>query len=297
MFPFTFKGGDDSGYVYTFNKLHKLFKSDSSKKYYLSGAPQCSFPGGGYMTNTLAKAWFDMVWPQFYNNYCGLTSPSAYNFGDWNTWATTSSVNKNVKIYLGAAASTSAGNGFVDQSTLGSFISKGMASYGSFGGVMFWDASQAWHNDVDGNNYGIATKNYLTSKGSCNAKPKPRPTIASGRPTATTSITRTSTRRGKTTTPTNVTKTTSVTTPSSTGLPACNGKFSFLFFLICISSTKLIPNLFIFPSASNNGAFHCTDPNKSPNYSECVNGQWSAYSCSPGTVCVPSGNSMTCGFP
>jgi len=62
-----------------------------------------------------------------------------------DTWAKTVSPNKNVKVYIGApASSTAAGSGFVDVTTLGSIAHQTLANFSSFGGVMLWDASQAF---------------------------------------------------------------------------------------------------------------------------------------------------------
>ena len=104
------------------------------------------------------------------NNYCGLNNfnnANDWNFGTWyvttrgiylklaltstfrDNWAKTTSPNKNVKIYIGAAASsTAAGSGYVPISQLTSMIQQTKAQYSSFGGVMFWDASQAYSTRV-----------------------------------------------------------------------------------------------------------------------------------------------------
>lgn len=62
-----------------------------------------------------------------------------------DTWAKTVAVNPNVKIYIGApASSTAAGAGYVDASTLANIALETRSQYSSFGGVMLWDASQAY---------------------------------------------------------------------------------------------------------------------------------------------------------
>lgn len=87
---------------------------------------------------------------QFYNNPCGLqnfNAVSQWNFGQWDIWARTISPNPNVKIYIGAPASSSAaGGGYVPASTLLDIALKTRKAFPSFGGVMFWDASQAYKN-------------------------------------------------------------------------------------------------------------------------------------------------------
>ena len=62
-----------------------------------------------------------------------------------DNWAKTTSPNRNVRVYVGApGSSTAAGTGYVDASTLASIALQTRAQYSSFGGVMFWDASQAY---------------------------------------------------------------------------------------------------------------------------------------------------------
>ncbi len=80
------------------------------------------------------------------NNYCSLTYyPGQFNFDQWDTWARTVSVSKNTKVYIGALASSTAGSyGYVDSATLINITLAVRSQYSSFGGVMFWDASQAW---------------------------------------------------------------------------------------------------------------------------------------------------------
>ena len=60
-------------------------------------------------------------------------------------WARNVSPNKNVKVYIGAPGATgAAGGGYVPIATLSSIAVKMRQSYPSFGGVMLWDASQAY---------------------------------------------------------------------------------------------------------------------------------------------------------
>jgi chitinase len=68
-----------------------------------------------------------------------------YNKVFRETWAKTKSPNKNIKVYIGAPASSSAaGSGYVDITTLGKIAKETRAKYSSFGGIMLWDASQAY---------------------------------------------------------------------------------------------------------------------------------------------------------
>ena len=91
------------------------------------------------------------------NNYCEVSNAGNANdwdFESWDNWAKTQAINKNVKIYIGApASSTAAGSGYVDASTLANIALETRSQYSSFGGVMLWDASQAygtWPRVIDG---------------------------------------------------------------------------------------------------------------------------------------------------
>ncbi|KAG6819148.1 hypothetical protein H0H93_014881 [Arthromyces matolae] len=62
-------------------------------------------------------------------------------------WAKNTAVNKDVKIYIGApASSTAAGTGYVSASTLAKIAEETRSKYSSFGGVMLWDMSEAYAN-------------------------------------------------------------------------------------------------------------------------------------------------------
>ena len=50
-----------------------------------------------------------------------------------------------MKVYIGApASSTAAGSGYLAASDLGAIATQMRNSFPSFGGVMLWDASQAY---------------------------------------------------------------------------------------------------------------------------------------------------------
>ncbi|CAO0803355.1 unnamed protein product [Mucor circinelloides] len=143
------EGGSPSYYVNFLNRLNSYF-SKANKKYYVTAAPQCVYPDAS-LQPTLNGYPFDAVYVQFYNNPCGLqnyNSASQWNFGIWDIWARTISPNKNVKVYIGAPASASAaGGGYVPASTLSNIAVTTRNNFPSFGGVMFWDASQAYKNN------------------------------------------------------------------------------------------------------------------------------------------------------
>ncbi|KAJ3565154.1 hypothetical protein NP233_g7821 [Leucocoprinus birnbaumii] len=152
------EGGGSTGFA-AFVARIRSHASGASKKYYVTAAPQCPFPDA-FLGPVLNAVGFDAVYVQFYNNFCSVASGGSFNFADWDNWAKTQSPNRNVKIYIGApASSTAAGSGFVDAATLGNLARTTRSQFSSFGGVMLWDASQAFAN----NRYDLAIKNALTS--------------------------------------------------------------------------------------------------------------------------------------
>ncbi|KAL5523339.1 CHT2_1 [Sanghuangporus sanghuang] len=189
------EGGGTTNYVAFVNRI-RSHAAGASKQYYITAAPQCPFPDAnlGAVINAVG---FDAVYVQFYNNFCGLqnfNNPNAWNFQQWDDWAHNTSPNPNVKVYIGApASSTAAGSGFVDAGTLANIIQTTRAQFSSFGGVMMWDASQAYANS----RYDIAAKNAMTGGTAA-------PSSSSTRPTSTT-----------TTTP--ATSTTSTAAPTASG--------------------------------------------------------------------------------
>ncbi|KAG9039261.1 Chitinase 1 [Tulasnella sp. JGI-2019a] len=153
-------------YVAFVNQLRSHMNT-ASKKYYITAAPQCVYPDTA-IGSTLNAVAFDAIYVQFYNNPCGLTHYSdgsyTWNFGVWDYWARYISPNPNVKVFIGApASSTAAGSGYVPIATLQTIAQDTRKNFPSFGGVMFWDASQAYANG----RYDVATKTFLKSGESC----------------------------------------------------------------------------------------------------------------------------------
>ncbi|KEP54133.1 glycoside hydrolase family 18 protein [Rhizoctonia solani 123E] len=155
------EAGTGTGYVAFVNALRSKFNG-ASKKYYVTAAPQCVYPDSA-LGSVLNNAFFDAVYVQFYNNPCGLQTygnAANWNYGNWDYWARNISPNKDVKIYIGApAAQKAAGSGYVDAATLQKIALETRSNFPSFGGVMFWDASQAYNN----NRFDKAVKTFLGS--------------------------------------------------------------------------------------------------------------------------------------
>ncbi|KAG8860911.1 Chitinase 1 [Tulasnella sp. 330] len=159
------EGGTQS-FVPFVNQL-RTHMNAASKTYYITAAPQCPYPDSA-LGATLNAVSFDAVYVQFYNNPCGLThySDSSYdwNFGVWDYWARYVSTNKNVKVYIGAPASSgAAGSGYVPIATLQTIAQQTAKDYPSFGGVMLWDVSQAYVNG----RFDQAIKSTLSAGKSC----------------------------------------------------------------------------------------------------------------------------------
>lgn len=141
------EGGSQTGFVSFLTALRKHMNR-GKKKYYITAAPQCPYPDA-YIGNTLNAVGFDAVYVQFYNNYCGLQhykNRNDWNFATWDDWANNVSPNRDVKLYIGAPASSAAGSGYVNSKRITSIIQQTQSNYSSFGGVMLWDASDAYAN-------------------------------------------------------------------------------------------------------------------------------------------------------
>ncbi|KAJ7730882.1 glycoside hydrolase [Mycena maculata] len=191
------EGGSPTGFASFVTEIRSL-SAGASKPYYITAAPQCPYPDA-YIGSAINAVGFDAVFVQFYNNYCGVSAysdPNDWDFSTWDNWAKTVSPNPNVKVFIGAPAAEAAANSgsYVDAATLGAIAIATRAEYSSFGGIMLWDASQAYAND----RYDMQIKNLITTAGG-----------------GTTTSTKTSTTSTKTTTTTTSTKTTTTTTKTT----------------------------------------------------------------------------------
>ncbi|ODV91677.1 carbohydrate-binding module family 19 protein [Tortispora caseinolytica NRRL Y-17796] len=190
-FDLDIEGGTSIGYAALVTELRSL-ASSSGSNIYIGAAPQCPYPDA-WMGNAIQNSYIDFLFVQFYNNYCRVGT-TFFNFDTWQTQvAGGGSYNPNAKIFLGVPASpTAAGSGYVSASELNSYIDqvKGLAN---FGGVMMWDASQAYNNIVSGGvNYAQQAKNYLLS-GSSGPGQSSAPAVATSTATAAAAATTTTT--------------------------------------------------------------------------------------------------------
>lgn len=136
------------------NELRSLMDADTSKQYFLTAAPQCVYLDSADNEMLDGAVSFDAIWVQFYNNFCGVndydagsSSQTGYNFETWDNWAKNTSKNPDVKVLVGVPANTGAAStGYISASDLQPVIEYSK-TFSSFGGVMMWDASQAYAND------------------------------------------------------------------------------------------------------------------------------------------------------
>ncbi|KAK9472735.1 endochitinase [Dipodascopsis tothii] len=165
-FDLDIESGDSTGYGTLVSTLRSHFESsDATKDYYISGAPQCPFPDAS-LGDALDSAWFDFVFVQFYNNYCSVSDPSQFNYDTWEDWASATSVNPNVRLFVGVPGSSSAaGSGYVVPSALAELVDS-IENKANFGGIMIWDASQAFSNVVDSEMFVTSAKACLGGSGS-----------------------------------------------------------------------------------------------------------------------------------
>lgn len=132
------EGGSSSGYAAFVNEIRRI-----EPDVLIGSAPQCLYPDA-YLQPALDAASFDYVFVQFYNNWCN-PGPN-FNFDEWDTWARTKSQNKNVRVFLGTpGGETAASSGFQGFESLGQVVDAAKrSSAGNFGGIMMWDAAQAF---------------------------------------------------------------------------------------------------------------------------------------------------------
>ncbi|EPS41466.1 hypothetical protein H072_4649 [Dactylellina haptotyla CBS 200.50] len=149
-YDFDFEHTANKPFLDTFAKqLRAKFDTNKSRQYLLTAAPQCPLPDATLDT-ALTTISFDAVFIQFYNNACGAnkwkagqaqTSNSVFNLQMWQTWATTKSLNKNVKLFVGFIAGGLPGTtGYVAKATAQQIVAESQ-KLANFGGASFWDSS------------------------------------------------------------------------------------------------------------------------------------------------------------
>ncbi|KAL8797026.1 MAG: hypothetical protein Q9195_000797 [Heterodermia aff. obscurata] len=144
--------------------LRTTMDADSSKKYYISAAPQCPRPDASIPLDAMQS--MDFVFVQFYNNGdCNVGQPGFE--ASFKAWSQDLSANgaKGPKLFVGAPGCTScAGSGYVDPAQVGSVLGAAKsAGVSNFGGVMLWDGPEAMVNTDGGKDYLSVVKGALGS--------------------------------------------------------------------------------------------------------------------------------------
>lgn len=127
--------------------------SKTGDKYFITAAPQCPFPDAADGEMLDGAVSFDAIFVQFYNNFCGVQSfqagaanQSSFNYNTWDDWAKNKSKNKGVRLFVGVPAGpTAASIGYTPVDGLAKVIEY-CKGFDTFGGVMMWDAAQAYAN-------------------------------------------------------------------------------------------------------------------------------------------------------
>ncbi|CCD56518.1 glycoside hydrolase family 18 protein [Botrytis cinerea T4] len=168
------------GYIAMINRLREHFAENPSKKYFISGAPQCPLPEPN-MGAMIAGAQFDLLWIQFYNNAAAqctarqwadnyaLTGQEDSAEFTYDQWLSTinNGASAGASIYLGLLGSTLAGTAsdyispLEAQSLIESYHNKPQ-----FGGVMIWEATYSQENtdeELKGDSYHGFIKSCLAS--------------------------------------------------------------------------------------------------------------------------------------
>ncbi|KAI0159867.1 glycoside hydrolase family 18 protein [Hypoxylon sp. FL1284] len=183
-------------YKYMISTLRSSFESDSSKSYYITGAPQCPIPEPN-MGVIIGNSTFDYLWPQFYNNNnytypCALpiNGNAPFNYDEWVSF-TADGPSADAKIFVGVPAAPLAANGgpngetyYATPDQLATIV-KDIQDEPRFGGVMMWSAGFSDSNVVDGCNYAQQAHNILVSGAPCASGPATSTRSTSTAPTAT----------------------------------------------------------------------------------------------------------------
>ncbi|CAO3640813.1 unnamed protein product [Cunninghamella echinulata] len=254
-FDLDIEAGSIEGYTSFVNTMKKLYATDSSRDYYISGAPQCAFPDA-WLGDALNNAWFDYVFIQFYNNYCGVQSDQ-FNYDTWDQWTKEKSKNKDVQLFVGIPGSPSAaGSGYIPYNKVKSIYQQ-LSSLDSFGGFMLWDASQSYTNTEVKPNFAKAVSKLV--KDGCDDEhhgSSPSPTQKKKKP------------YGK------KTHTKSISRATPTGSPSSNN-----------GSVKQ-------GGSCSTSEILCSNDGKG--FGQCVHSKWVIQPCANGLKCKQSGASILC---
>ncbi|KAH6603994.1 glycoside hydrolase family 18 protein [Trichoderma cornu-damae] len=134
--------GNPTGYLAMAQRFKSNFAKDTSKRYYLTAAPQCPFPDASQPLNVCQLA--DYIWVQFYNNGDCNVGQSGFNTAVKN-WSKSIG---NATLFIGALASGADGDqGYVSASSLlSAYNGVSALNLPNVGGIMLWEAQLAVKN-------------------------------------------------------------------------------------------------------------------------------------------------------
>jgi len=153
--------------IQTFKQV--LFNKDTSKKYFISGAPQCIVPDA-HFAGLVSSVWFDFLFVQFYNTpYCSARAGVNNINGDKSAdisfprWTQIKFFNPKTRVYIGLPANTNASNSadnYLNPTDANKLIRR-FYKNAKFGGVMLWEATYAMNNVICGKDYATWIKQIL----------------------------------------------------------------------------------------------------------------------------------------
>ena len=124
-------------------RMRSNLAKDTSKKYYLTAAPQCPYPDASQPLDVCTQ--LDYVWVQFYNNDdCNIgKSDFVSAVKNWSA-----GIGDSVELFIGGVASTADGDqGYVGPNAFVANIKDVEAlNLPNFGGAMLWEAQLAVKN-------------------------------------------------------------------------------------------------------------------------------------------------------
>ncbi|KAF2270835.1 glycoside hydrolase [Lojkania enalia] len=175
--PAPFDGYQYANYGAFVSHLKDVLFPTGPSTYYISGAPQCVIPDAR-LADAIATSAFDFVFVQFYNtptcsSRAGINGLSAgstdFTFDDWVAWLKSNSANPGVKMYLGLPAGTDGAPYDTDSYLTPIEANQLISYYGQkhsdiFGGVMLWEATVSYRNQICEKGYSTWIKDILSGK-------------------------------------------------------------------------------------------------------------------------------------
>jgi chitinase len=153
------EAGATAGYVAYVRKLRALMRTDTTRRWLITGAPQCVYPdarlgpGPGTVLGVVPDL-VDYLFVQFYNNPCAASTGTAFR----NSLASWTRIT-GPKVLIGLPAAPGAGAGYVSPASLPSVtdLAKGTNPMG----VMLWDASYDQLTNVNGKPYSAHVRSLI----------------------------------------------------------------------------------------------------------------------------------------